>query len=278
MRPIPAGLISVKQAWGSSGRLQPGQLDPAVPGLAGHRAGRGSSLGLVAGYPFMKRITWWPQAWLGLTFNWGALLGYAAATHRPVWLGRPALRLGHLLDPGLRHDLRRPGHRGRRPGRREVVGQGLGRYVLDHPEIVAGKGVIDFATGSGIVGIAAMKAGAARVLGADIDAFCSAAVALNTEANGVAMEFTDQDLLDTPAPAWAQVILAGDIAYEKPMTGKVLAWLRESAGRGVTVLIGDPGRSYFPEGLTKLAEYQVQTTRELEDMEVKKTCVWTLPS
>jgi predicted nicotinamide N-methyase len=156
-------------------------------------------------------------------------------------------------------------------------GQGLGRYVLDNPQVVAGKGVIDFATGSGIVGIAAMKAGAARVLGADIDAFCAAAVALNTEANGVAMDFTDQDLLDRPAPAWAQVILAGDIAYEKPMTERVLAWLREAAGRGVAVLIGDPGRSYFPEGLTKLAEYQVPTTRELEDFEVKKTCVWTLP-
>lgn len=157
-------------------------------------------------------------------------------------------------------------------------GQALARYILDHPDIVAGKGVIDFASGSGIVGIAAAKAGAARVLAADVDPFCGAALAANAEANGVSCEFTDQDLLDTPPPAWADVILAGDICYEKPLAARVMAWLGEARGAGKTVLIGDPGRSYFPrEGLRKLAEYQVPTTRELEDMEVKKTAVWTLP-
>jgi predicted nicotinamide N-methyase len=157
-------------------------------------------------------------------------------------------------------------------------GQALARYVLDHPGLVAGKSAIDFATGSGIVAIAAMKAGASRVLAADIDVFCEAAVGANAELNGVAVEFTDQNLLDQPPPAWAQVILAGDICYEKPLATRVLDWLGQARAAGATVLIGDPGRSYFPrEGLVKLAEYQVPTTRELEDMEVKKTSVWRLP-
>jgi predicted nicotinamide N-methyase len=157
-------------------------------------------------------------------------------------------------------------------------GQALARYVLDQPDVVAGKAVIDFASGSGIVGIAAMKAGAARVLAADVDGFCGAALALNAAANAVVCDFTDTDLLDAPPPAWAQVILAGDICYEKPLADRVMAWLAAARDGGATVLIGDPGRSYFPrEGLVKLAEYQVPTTRELEDMEVKKTAVWALP-
>lgn len=157
-------------------------------------------------------------------------------------------------------------------------GQALARYLLDHPDEVAGKRVVDFAAGSGIVGVAAKMAGAARVLAADIDAFCGPAIALNAEANGVEVEFTDRDLLDDPPPAWAEVILAGDICYEKPLAERVTAWLKAAKAGGAAVLIGDPGRSYFPrQGLTKLAEYQVPTTRELEDMEVKKTAVWALP-
>ncbi|HEX7944869.1 MAG TPA: methyltransferase [Phenylobacterium sp.] len=157
-------------------------------------------------------------------------------------------------------------------------GQALARYVLDTPAVVAGKAVVDFASGSGIVAIAAAKAGAARVLAADIDGYCGQALGLNAEANGVAIDFTDADLLDAPPPPWAEVILAGDICYEKPLAERVMAWLAAARAAGATVLIGDPGRSYFPRtGLTKLAEYQVATTRELEDMEVKKTAVWTLP-
>jgi predicted nicotinamide N-methyase len=157
-------------------------------------------------------------------------------------------------------------------------GQALARYLLDTPQAVAGKAVLDFASGSGLVAIAAARAGAARVLAADIDPYCGPALALNAEANGVIVGFTDTDLLDAPAPAWADVILAGDICYEKPLAERVLAWLAAARAAGATVLIGDPGRSYFPrEGLTKLAEYQVPTTRELEDMEVKKTAVWALP-
>jgi predicted nicotinamide N-methyase len=157
-------------------------------------------------------------------------------------------------------------------------GQALARYVLDNPATAAGRDVIDFASGSGIVAIAAAKAGAARVLAADIDGFCGAALDLNAAANGVAVEFTQANLLGEPPPAWAGVILAGDICYEKPLAEAVMGWLAAARAAGATVLIGDPGRSYFPrEGLVKLAEYQVATTRELEDMEVKKTAVWTLP-
>lgn len=156
-------------------------------------------------------------------------------------------------------------------------GQALARYLLDHPVEVAGKRVVDFATGSGLVAIAAMKAGARSVLAADIDPFCRAAVQLNSEANGVKVGFTQDDMLLAPPPP-ADVILAGDICYEKPLAERVLAWLAAAHAAGTRVLLGDPGRSYFPKtGLVRLADYQVETTRELEDMAIKRTGVWTLP-
>lgn len=155
-------------------------------------------------------------------------------------------------------------------------GQALARYLLDHPEEVAGKRVLDFAAGSGLVGIAAMKAGAASVLCADIDPFCAAAVAANAQANGVALDFIAEDLLDSPPPD-VDVICAGDVCYERPMTERVLAWLARAKANGARVLIGDPGRTYFSrEGLTFLAEYRVPTTRELEDQEIKRASVWAL--
>lgn len=155
-------------------------------------------------------------------------------------------------------------------------GQALSRWLLDHPEEVAGKQVLDFAAGSGLVGIAAMKAGAASALCADIDPFCGAAVRLNGQANGVPLTFTADDLLGAPPPE-VDVICAGDVCYEKPMTERVLAWLGEAKARGVRVIIGDPGRTYFPKtGLEFLAEYRVPTTRELEDQEVKRSSVWAL--
>ena len=154
-------------------------------------------------------------------------------------------------------------------------GQALARYLLDHPHEVAGKRVLDFASGSGMVGIAAVKAGAASCLCADIDGFCAAAGALNAEANGVTLSFTDTNLLDAPPPD-VEVICAGDIAYEKPVAERVRAWLAVAHRRGVRVLIGDPRRTYFDEtGLIPLADYRVQTTRELEDQEVKRAGVWT---
>jgi len=156
-------------------------------------------------------------------------------------------------------------------------GQAIARYLLDHPHLAAGADVVDFASGSGLVAIAAMKAGAARALAADIDVFCAAAVSLNSQINGVAVDFTDTDLLDADPPR-AGLITAGDICYEKPLAERVLAWLARAQAGGTRVLIGDPGRSYFPrQGLAHLAEYQVPTTRELEDMTVKRTSVWTFP-
>jgi predicted nicotinamide N-methyase len=156
-------------------------------------------------------------------------------------------------------------------------GQALARYVLDHPETVAGKSVLDFAAGSGLVAIAAGKAGAASVRACDVDPICRAAIAVNAQANGVSVEATIADLLDQPPPE-VDLILAGDICYERALSERVLAWLEVARGAGVKVLIGDPGRTYFPKsGLRQLAQYEVRTTRELEDFEIKRTGVWTFP-
>jgi predicted nicotinamide N-methyase len=155
-------------------------------------------------------------------------------------------------------------------------GQALARHVLDHPDLVRGKRVIDLASGSGLVGIAAIKAGAASVLAADIDGFSLEAIRLNAEANGVALEVTGENLLEAPAGD-CDVILVGDLFYEKDLAASVFAWLSEAEGRGIVALIGDPGRSYLPRAsLEKLAEYRVQVTRDLEDAEIKLTSVWRL--
>ena len=155
-------------------------------------------------------------------------------------------------------------------------GQALARWLLDHPAEVAGKRGIDLAAGSGLVAVAAMKAGAASVLAADIDPFCAAAVAANARSNEVEIAFTDTNLLDAPPPP-ADLICAGDVFYEKPMADAVLAWLKQAQANGTRVIVGDPGRTYFPRsGLTLLAEYTVPTTRELEDQEVKRSRVWSL--
>ena len=152
-------------------------------------------------------------------------------------------------------------------------GQALARHVLDHPETVRGRRVLDFASGSGLVGIAAMKAGAVSVTCADIDPFAVAAIALNGEANGVVLSPVQDDLIGRD-DGW-DTVLAGDIAYERDLAEKVFAWLLALAARGATVLIGDPGRTYLPKDrLEKLAEYAVPVTRELEDMEIKRTAVW----
>ena len=150
-------------------------------------------------------------------------------------------------------------------------GQALARYVLDHPEIVKGKHVLDLASGSGLVGIAAMKAGAASVLAADIDAFALTAVAMNAAANGCEITSTGADLLNS-APQNFDVILVGDIFYEKQTAARCLAFLRQSSA---DILIGDPGRSYLPkELLMSVAQYQVPVSRDLEDSEIKQTSVW----
>jgi len=158
-------------------------------------------------------------------------------------------------------------------------GQALARYLLDNPQIVAGKRALDLAAGSGLVGIAAAKAGAAPVTAIDIDAFTEAAVALNGEANGVYVDVTILDILDHAASAAPRhdVILVGDLFYERDTAARALAFLECRAASGARVLIGDPGRTYLPkERLTRLAEYSVPVTRELEDMDIKRTTVWEL--
>lgn len=151
-------------------------------------------------------------------------------------------------------------------------GQGLARYVLDHPETVRGKKVLDFASGSGLVAIAAAKAGAAEVTAADIDPFCETAIGLNAHANGVDVGFVGTDCVDTDA-GW-DVVLAGDVFYEKPFAERLVPWFSALKSRGATILVGDPGRAYLPKsGFEKLAMYEVPVTRVLEDAEVKKTTV-----
>lgn len=154
-------------------------------------------------------------------------------------------------------------------------GQALSRYVLDNPDAVAGKAVLDFGSGSGLVGVAAAKAGASSVLSADIDRFACAAIEANAQANSAHVDVTADDIIGS-APRW-QAVLVGDMCYERPLAERLLIWLRELAGHNVLVLLGDPGRSYFPKsGVEKLAVYHVQTTRELEDREIRETSVYRL--
>ena len=151
-------------------------------------------------------------------------------------------------------------------------GQALARYVLDTPALVAGKRVLDFGSGSGIVALAAAKAGAAHVLAADIDKFSIAAIAANAQANQLAIATTSDDVIGSSEPY--DVILVGDMCYERPLAERLMAWLKSSPAE---ILLGDPGRSYFPkQGLAQLASYSVATTRELEDREIRETGVWQL--
>ena len=153
-------------------------------------------------------------------------------------------------------------------------GQALARYLLDHPERVAGRFVLDFGAGSGLVAIAAAKAGAAFVLAAEIDHFAAAAIAANAALNEVAVDVTTDDVVDTADPRWT-IVTAGDVCYERAMADRVLRWLRVLAGRGSIVLLGDPGRAYLPsEGLRERACYVVATSRELEDRETREGVVW----
>ncbi len=154
-------------------------------------------------------------------------------------------------------------------------GQGLARYVLDNPAIVRGKRVLDFASGSGLVAIAAAKAGGAEVIAADIDPFCTAAIRLNAQANDVGIEFLGTDCIGTDA-GW-DVVLAGDVFYDKPFADRLMPWFSALGQRGAEILVGDPGRSYLPRsGLEPLGIYEVPVTRALEDAEVKRTTVWRL--
>lgn len=156
-------------------------------------------------------------------------------------------------------------------------GQAVARHILDHPGIVAGRRVLDVASGSGIAAIAAARAGAASVTANDIDPWAVAAIALNAALNDVDLAVTGDDLLgDAPNGAW-DVILAGDVFYDRAMAARMAPWLAARAGDGSVVLIGDPSRAYLPKaGLACVARYDVPTSLELEDSEVRVTRVWTL--
>jgi predicted nicotinamide N-methyase len=152
-------------------------------------------------------------------------------------------------------------------------GQAVARYVLDHADVVRGKRVLDLATGSGLVALAARRAGARAVLACDVDPLAGEAVAANAAANRLAVAWLQADLLDREPPD-VDVVLAGDVLYEQGMAGRVLAWLESFNG---VVLLGDPGRDYLPHGrFTEVAAYDVPTTRELEGTEVKRTRVFRI--
>jgi predicted nicotinamide N-methyase len=152
-------------------------------------------------------------------------------------------------------------------------GQALARHLLDNPGIAKGKRVLDFAAGCGVAALAAARTGAAQVVASKIDAFARAALTLNAEANGLALDILDRDVLSTPAEDW-DLILAGDVFYEKPMAARAWPWLRDAAARGTAVLVADPGRAYLPQdGLAEIARYTVPTTLDLEDRTERVTRV-----
>ena len=152
----------------------------------------------------------------------------------------------------------------------------MARYVLDHPQCVAGRRIVDLASGSGLVAISAKLAGAAHVLACDIDPYACTATELNAAAMGVSVEVSGTDLLAVPPPA-CDTVLTGDIFYERPLAGRAVKWLVDARDTGASVLIGDPGRSYLPrDQLTRVMDYSVPVSRELEDAEIKNTTVWQL--
>lgn len=152
-------------------------------------------------------------------------------------------------------------------------GQALARHVLDNPGLVRGRRVADFATGSGLVAIAAARAGASSVTGYDIDPFCAAAIRLNTALNETPVGFEARDIIgEVPS---ADILLAGDVFFDADMARRITPWFDRLSAEGITVLVGDPGRAYLPaDRVTRLATYEVPVTRALEDAEIKRTNVW----
>lgn len=156
-------------------------------------------------------------------------------------------------------------------------GQGMARYVLDNPESVKGKRILDFAAGSGLGAIAAALAGAKEVWAADCDPFAQEAIRLNAAQNRVNVRLMETDLQKPLRKI--DVVLVGDVCYEHRMSHLVMKGLRLWAEEGLTVLQADPGRGYAPkEGFEKLAHYAVPTSRELEDQDSREVKVWRLYS
>jgi predicted nicotinamide N-methyase len=153
-------------------------------------------------------------------------------------------------------------------------GQALARHVLDHPELVQGHAVLDFGSGSGLVALAAAKAGASAVTAAEIDLVAAAAIALNAALNGVAIAIETADIIGRARVPWSRV-LVGDMCYERPLAERLVPWLRALAAHGVLVLLGDPGRVYLPAtGLDALGRYAVPTPLDLEDRTSREGVIW----
>ncbi len=155
-------------------------------------------------------------------------------------------------------------------------GQALARHVLDHPDLVRGRSVLDFGAGSGLLALAAARAGAARAVAAEIDAVAAIAIGLNAALNRLDVTVEGGDVIGRfPAP-W-QVVLVGDMCYERPLAERLTEWLRRLAATDVLVLLGDPGRAYLPkEGLAEIARYRVPTSLDLEDRTMREGVVWRL--
>lgn len=177
-----------------------------------------------------------------------------------VWWARMEARVGHALPPPYWASVW--------PG-----GQALARHLLDHPDLVAGRRVLDLAAGSGVVAVAAALAGAAQVVAADTDPYSVAAVAVNAQANGVRIAATDRDLLDD-TPAELDLLVAGDVLYDREMAVRMLPFLRRAASAEVNVLVGEPGRGHVPaHGMAIVAEYLVPTTEPTADSPVRRVQV-----
>ena len=156
-------------------------------------------------------------------------------------------------------------------------GQALARYLLDHPETVTGRHVIDVASGSGLAAIAAIRAGAATITAYDIDPLAVAAIAVNADANGVAIPAVCTDVLSGLPPDGTDLVLVADAFYERDLAAQVLRFAERSQARGAAVMAGDFGRAYLPRArLVPLASYDVPGLAALEDADVKRTTVWTL--
>jgi predicted nicotinamide N-methyase len=155
-------------------------------------------------------------------------------------------------------------------------GLAIARYLREHPGAVAGRRVFDLGSGSGLCAIAAIRAGAAKATGADIDGFAAAAIQLNARANGCRVTVVHRDVLDDDPPD-VDVILAGDCWYNALLAGRVLPWLQGARDRGIDVIVGDPGRRYLPtDDLVELASYDARTTTDLEDLRLTRGLVYAL--
>jgi predicted nicotinamide N-methyase len=159
-------------------------------------------------------------------------------------------------------------------------GQALARYLLDRPQLVRARRVIDIASGSGLVAIAAASAGAAAVTAYDVDPLAVAAIGANAAANGVTVQACCADILDDDAlpAAGTDLVLVADAFYQRDLAAGVMRFLERARGRGAAVLAGDFGRAYLPRGkLRPLASYDVPGLRAVEDSDIKRTTIWALP-